>query len=55
MGLHVGRVELEPGDGLRLEEMVRSKFLAGRLVLRAKTLLTRADGAAYRAIGEALD
>lgn len=55
MGLHAGRIELEPGDRSRLEEMARTRTLAARLVLRAKILLMRADGVAYRAIGEALD
>ena len=54
MGVHAGRIELEPGDRTRLEEMSRSRTLPARLVLRAKILLMRSEGAAFRVIGEAL-
>ena len=54
MGLHAGRIDLNPGDRARLEEMARSRTLAARLVLRARILLLRSEGVAYWAIGDAL-
>jgi transposase len=54
MGVHAGRIDLEAGDRIRLEEMSRSRTLAARRVLRAKIVLMRADGVAFRGIGEAL-
>jgi transposase len=55
MVFHAGRIELGSKDRARLEEMVRSRTLATRLMLRAKIVLMRSDGVSFRSIGEALD
>lgn len=51
---HAGSVELGEVQRKRLEEMARSRTLAARLVLRAKIILLRANGASFRDIGLAL-
>lgn len=51
---HAGRVELTEQQRARLEEMVLSRCLAARKVLRAKIILRRANGESFRHIGKAL-